>query len=107
MPKAKVVGGRGGKAELRRPTGGKSKGEQIKASGLSKSAAQRAEALAGARSDLDAEMAVEALGISLDTAEIYFQQCRQSKTTPNQRQLTSIVDRQKMRPTGGHITRQA
>jgi hypothetical protein len=49
MDKAKVVGGRGGKAELRLPAGGKSKEQQIKASGLSKSAAHRAEALAGAR----------------------------------------------------------
>jgi hypothetical protein len=76
-----------------RPSGGKqTKEEQLKASGLSKSAAHRAEALAGARSDLDDAMAVEALGISLDTAETYFQQCRKSKTTPNQRQLTSIVE---------------
>jgi hypothetical protein len=37
-----------------RPSGGKqTKAKQIKASGLSKSAAHRAEALAGARSDLD------------------------------------------------------
>jgi hypothetical protein len=75
------------------PSGGKkSKAEQIKASGLSTSAAQRAEALAGARSDLDDEMGVEALGIALDTAELYFQQCRKQKTTPNQRQLTGIVN---------------
>jgi hypothetical protein len=76
-----------------RPTAGKqTKRQQIKDSGLSTSAAHRAEALAGARSDLDDEMAVEALGISLDTAETYFQQCRKSDTTPNQRQLTSIVE---------------
>ena len=76
------------------PTGGKrSKAEKIKASGLSTSAAQRAEALAGARSDLDDEMGVEALGIALETAETYSQQCRKSKTTPNQRQLTGIVNR--------------
>ena len=68
-------------------------GEAIKASGLSTSAAQRAEALAGARSDLDDQMQVEALGIALETAEIYFQQCRASSTTPNQRQLSGIVDR--------------
>jgi hypothetical protein len=70
MDKAKVVGGRGGKAELRLPSGGKSKQQQIKASGLSKSAAHRAEAPAGARSDLDDETGVEALGIALETAEI-------------------------------------
>jgi hypothetical protein len=75
------------------PSGGKSKKAQIKASGLSTSAAQRAEALAGARSDLDDQMQVEALGIALETAEIYFQQCRTSNTTPNQRQLSGIVDR--------------
>ena len=73
--------------------GKKSKAEKIKASGLSTSAAQRAEALAGARSDLDDQMQVEALGIALETAEIYFQQCRASNTTPNQRQLSGIVDR--------------
>ena len=88
MEKAKPDRGRG--AGL--PAGGKTKGQQIKASGLSKSAAQRAEALAGARSDLDDEMAVEALGISLDTAEVYFQQCRKQKTTPNQRQLATLVN---------------
>jgi hypothetical protein len=77
----------------RHPTDGKpTKKEAVKASGLSKSAAQRAEALAGARSDLDDEMAVEALGISLDTAEVYFQQCRKQKTTPNQRQLATLVN---------------
>jgi hypothetical protein len=77
-----------------RPTGGKNKEEQIKATGISKSAAHRAEALAGARSDIDEEsgLAVEALGIALDTAETYYKQCRASKTTPNQRQLTSIVE---------------
>jgi hypothetical protein len=88
-----------GKAERKRtdlrPSGGKqTKEEQLKASGISKSAAHRAEALAGARSDIDEEsgLAVEALGISLDTAETYYKQCRASKTTPNQRQLTSIVE---------------
>ena len=76
------------------PTAGKKlKKDAIKASGLSTSAAQRAEALAGARSDLDDETQVEALGIALETAEIYFQQCRTSNTTPNQRQLSGIVDR--------------
>ena len=76
------------------PSGGKKlKKDAIAASGLSKSAAQRAEALAGARSDLDDETQVEALGIALETAEIYFQQCRTSNTTPNQRQLSGIVDR--------------
>jgi hypothetical protein len=48
----------------RHPSGGKpTKKDAIKASGLSTSAAQRAEALAGARSDLDDQMQVEALGI--------------------------------------------
>jgi hypothetical protein len=89
MQKAKH-GGAGGGSKI--PPVGKSKSEQIKASGLSKSAAQRAEALAGARSDLDDEMAVEALGISLDAAEVYFQQCRKQKTTPNQRQLATLVN---------------
>jgi hypothetical protein len=69
------------------------KRKAIEASGLSKSAAHRAEALAGARGDLDDEAGVEALGIALETAEIYFQQCRASNTTPNQRQLSGIVDR--------------
>ena len=88
MEKAKPLRGHG----AGRPSGGKTKEQQIKESGLSKSAAHRAEALAGARSDLDDPMAVEALGISLETAEIYFQQCRKSKTTPNQRQLTTLVN---------------
>jgi hypothetical protein len=47
------------------PNGGKKlKKDAIKASGLSTSAAHRAEALAGARSDLDDQMQVEALGIA-------------------------------------------
>jgi hypothetical protein len=89
LDKAKPKNGHG----VGRPTGGKTKEEQIKASGLSKSAAHRAEALAGARSDLDDAMGVEALGMALDTAETYFQQCRKSKTTPNHRQLNSLVNR--------------
>jgi hypothetical protein len=90
LGKAKLAG----RGTVNRPTGGKTKEEQIKASGISKSAAHRAEALAGARSDIDEEsgLAVEALGISLETAETYYKQCRASKTTPNQRQLTSIVE---------------
>ena len=84
----------GGRPRKTLPAGGKSsKAEKIKASGLSTSAAHRAEALAGARSDLDDQMGVEALGLALETAEIYFQQCRKSNTTPNQRQLTGIVNR--------------
>src|SRR5215475_10676777 len=45
--------------------GKKLKQKALAEAGISKSAAQRAEALAGARSDLDDEMAVEALRLAL------------------------------------------
>jgi hypothetical protein len=83
-------GKRGGKAL---PSGGQTKAEALADAGVSHAVAQRAEALAGVRNDLDDEsgVAVEALGVALETAEIYFQQCRQAETTPNHRQLNGII----------------
>jgi hypothetical protein len=92
LPKAQVVGGRGGEAELRLPSGGKSKAEQLAEAGISTSAAHRIEALTG-RSDLDDEsgLAVEALGVALQTADVYFDECRKADVVPNHRQLDGAI----------------
>jgi hypothetical protein len=83
------------------PSGGKRKSQVLDEAGVSTSVANRAEALTG-RFDLDDEsgLAVEALGISLETAEVYFDECKKADAVPNHKQLDRIIQ-QKLDDTFG------
>jgi len=70
----------------------KSKSETLAEAGISQPVASRAEALTG-RADLDDEsgLAVEALGVALQTADVYFDECRKADIIANHKQLNSII----------------
>ena len=78
------------------PSGGKSKADALAEAGISTSAAHRIEALTG-RADLDDEsgLAVEALGVALKTADVYFDECRKADAVPNHKQLNGIITQDK------------
>lgn len=72
--------------------GYKSKLDTLAEAGISQPVASRAEALTG-RADLDDEsgLAVEALGVALKTADVYFDECRKADVVPNHKQLNGII----------------
>jgi hypothetical protein len=74
------------------PSGGKSKTDALAEAGISTSVAHRAEALTG-RGDLDDEsgLAVEALGVALQTADVYFDECRKADVVPNHKELDGAI----------------